>query len=93
MSGGQGPESAMEVCEDRTEILRRLERLDDRERLVISLRFGLEDGSPLTLKEIGQRIGVTREWVRKIELRAVSKLTAVTAPVGPGKISPVAPVQ
>ena len=83
--GGQGPESAMELSEDRTEILRRLERLDDRERLVISLRFGLEDGSPLTLKEIGRRIGVTREWVRKIELRAVSKLTAVTAPSAPAK--------
>ena len=80
MGLGQAPESTMEMSEDRTEILRRLDRLDERERLVISLRFGLQDGSPLTLKEIGRRIGVTREWVRKIELRAVSKLTAVTAP-------------
>ena len=80
MDRGQAPESTMEMSEDRTEILRRLDRLDERERLVISLRFGLQDGSPLTLKEIGRRIGVTREWVRKIELRAVSKLTAVTAP-------------
>jgi RNA polymerase primary sigma factor len=73
---GQAPETAMEISEDRAEILRRLDRLDERERLVISLRFGLQDESPLTLKEIGRRIGVTREWVRKIELRAVSKLTA-----------------
>jgi len=76
----QSPETAMEISEDRAEILQRLDRLDERERLVISLRFGLLDGSPLTLKEIGRRIGVTREWVRKIELRAVSKLTAVAAP-------------
>ncbi len=76
----QAPETAMEIGEDRAEVLRRLDRLDERERLVISLRFGLLDGSPLTLKEIGRRIGVTREWVRKIELRAVSKLTAVAAP-------------
>jgi RNA polymerase primary sigma factor len=76
----QSPETAMEISEDRAEILQRLDRLDERERLVISLRFGLLDGSPLTLKEIGRRIGVTREWVRKIELRAVSKLRAVAAP-------------
>ncbi len=79
MNCNHAPETAMEISEDRTEILRRLDRLDERERLVISLRFGLQDGSPLTLKEIGRRIGVTREWVRKIELRAVSKLTATTA--------------
>jgi RNA polymerase primary sigma factor len=76
----QAAETAMEISEDRTEVLRRLDRLDERERLVISLRFGLLDGSPLTLKEIGCRVGVTREWVRKIELRAMSKLTAVAAP-------------
>jgi len=80
MNCGQAPKTAMEISEDRTEILRRLGRLDERERLVISLRFGLLDGSPLTLKEIGCRVGVTREWVRKIELRAMSKLTAVAAP-------------
>ena len=51
-----------------------------RERMVLSLRYGLVGEQPLTLKEIGRRLGVTREWVRKIELRAVSKLTAVTAP-------------
>jgi len=80
MNCSQAPETAMEISEDRTEVLRRLDRLDERERLVISLRFGLQDGAPLTLKEIGRRIGVTREWVRKIEIRAVSKLTAVAAP-------------
>jgi hypothetical protein len=38
------------------------------------LRYGLEGESPLTLKEIGRRLGVTREWVRKIEVRAMRKL-------------------
>ena len=80
MNCSQAPETAMEISEDRAEVLRRLDRLDERERLVISLRFGLLDEAPLTLKEIGRRIGVTREWVRKIELRAVSKLTAAAAP-------------
>jgi RNA polymerase primary sigma factor len=51
-----------------------MERLDPRERTVLNLRYGLEGQVPLTLKEIGRRLGVTREWVRKIELRAVHKL-------------------
>jgi RNA polymerase primary sigma factor len=84
MNCGQAPETVMEMSEERAEILRRLDRLDERERLVISLRFGLLDESPLTLKEIGRRIGVTREWVRKIELRAVSKLTTAAAPPSSG---------
>jgi hypothetical protein len=51
-----------------------MERLDDRERAILALRFGLEGELPMTLKEVGRRLGVTREWVRKIELRAVRKL-------------------
>ncbi len=78
----QTPEIALELNDDRTEVLRRLDRLDERERLIVSLRFGLLDEPPLTLKEIGRRVGVTREWVRKIELRAVSKLTA-SSPLTP----------
>jgi RNA polymerase primary sigma factor len=81
IDGAAAPDSTMERSEDQTEILRRLDWLDERERLVISLRFGLIDGTPRTLKEIGRRIGVTREWVRKIELRAVSKLVATSAPL------------
>jgi len=80
MNCSQGPESLIELSDERAEILRRMDRLDERERLVLSLRYGLTGEQPLTLREIGRRIGVTREWVRKIELRAVSKLTATTAP-------------
>ncbi len=67
-------ESMMEAEEDRQMLLHRLERLDPRERTVLALRYGLEGELPLTLKEIGRRLGVTREWVRKIELRAVNRL-------------------
>lgn len=42
--------------------------------MVVCLRFGLDGDQPLTLQEVGRRLGVTREWVRKIELRAVKKL-------------------
>jgi DNA-directed RNA polymerase sigma subunit (sigma70/sigma32) len=68
------PESALEAEDEREQLMSRLDRLDERERTILSLRYGLEGAVPLTLKEIGRRLGVTREWVRKIELRAVRKL-------------------
>ena len=36
--------------------------------------YHLDGGEPLTLKEVGRRLGFNREWVRKIELRAIAKL-------------------
>jgi RNA polymerase primary sigma factor len=68
------PDAQLEADDERKDLLRRLERLDARERAILSLRFGLEGEVPLTLKEVGRRLGVTREWVRKIEIRAVRKL-------------------
>ena len=55
-------------------LMQRMQRLDERERTILNLRYGLVGDMPLTLKEIGRRLGVTREWVRKIEVRAVRKL-------------------
>ncbi len=51
-----------------------LAKLTDRERDVVRMRFGLDDGSPRTLEEVGQHFHVTRERVRQIELRALKKL-------------------
>ena len=48
--------------------------LSDRERQVLLLRFGLQDGSPRTLEEVGQIFNVTRERVRQIEAKALRKL-------------------
>jgi RNA polymerase primary sigma factor len=70
----QSPESTLDADDELKQLSRRMERLDDRERVILALRYGLEGEFPLTLKEIGRRLGVTREWVRKIELRAVRKL-------------------
>jgi RNA polymerase primary sigma factor len=77
------PEAALETRDEKAEILRRMDRLDDRERLVVTLRYGLEGEQPLTLKEIGLRIGITREWVRKLELKAVAKLLGSAGPASP----------
>ena len=51
-----------------------LQTLTDRERTIISLRFGLYDGEPQTLEDVGRIFGVTRERIRQIECRALSKL-------------------
>ena len=51
-----------------------LNSLSRRERLVLKLRYGLEDGRPRTLEEVGEKFGVTRERVRQIESKALKKL-------------------
>lgn len=48
--------------------------LNSREQAVIRMRFGLDDGKPKTLEEIGNRFSVTRERIRQIEARALHKL-------------------
>jgi RNA polymerase primary sigma factor len=67
-------EAMLEANDEWRILLDRLGRLEPRERSVLVLRYGLEGESAQTLKEIGRRLGVTREWVRKIEIRAVRKL-------------------
>jgi RNA polymerase primary sigma factor len=51
-----------------------LETLSEREKKVVQLRFGLVDGHPRTLEEVGKEFGVTRERIRQIESKTLSKL-------------------
>jgi RNA polymerase primary sigma factor len=51
-----------------------LETLSEREKKVVQLRFGLVDGHPRTLEEVGREFGVTRERIRQIESKTLSKL-------------------
>ena len=64
----------VEMDERRTKVEEVLEMLTPRERAVIRLRFGLEDGNPLTLAEVGGRLGVSRERVRQLEADGLRKL-------------------
>ena len=56
-----------------------LDGLQDRERRVLALRFGLEDGVSRTLEEVGKEFGVTRERIRQIEAKALKKLKEKSA--------------
>jgi len=56
------------------ELEQAMESLTDREKSILTLRFGLEDGSPKTLEEVGSIFKVTRERIRQIEAKALKKL-------------------
>ena len=56
------------------QLAKTLEGLAERERKVITLRFGFEDGHPRTLEEVGREFGVTRERIRQIESKTLAKL-------------------
>ena len=64
------------------EIRRLLSPLDDREREILRLRFGLDRGEPRTLEEVGEHFNLTRERIRQIEARAMSKLRHPSADTG-----------
>lgn len=64
------------TAEQSDELAMLLPALTDRESEIIKLRYGLEDGHPMTLEQIGARFNVTRERIRQIEARALAKMRA-----------------
>ncbi len=68
------PEGNVESVMLREHIDSLLDDLKDREKQVVILRFGLEDGHPRTLEEVGKEFNVTRERIRQIEAKALRKL-------------------
>lgn len=69
-----GPEKIAFENVEREKIARLLAAIDEREAEVLRLRYGLVDGNPRTLREIGERLGLTRERIRQIENEALRKL-------------------
>jgi RNA polymerase primary sigma factor len=69
-----GPDQIVLDADDRAKLERLLENIDEREANILKLRYGLSGEDPLTLKEIGVRIGLTRERVRQLEHLSLKKL-------------------
>jgi RNA polymerase primary sigma factor len=67
------------VLRARADLAGVLQDLPDRERTVVTLRFGLGSEEPMTLERIGQRLGLTRERVRQIEVGALKQLRRLLA--------------
>jgi RNA polymerase primary sigma factor len=70
----QSPEDLTSQLFLREEIESILKTLNDRERDILKMRYGLLDGSPRTLDELGRHFGLTRERIRQIEIKALRKL-------------------
>jgi RNA polymerase nonessential primary-like sigma factor len=71
---GQSPEEFAALSSLKLDLERLMSELTTQQREVLSLRFGLTDGKPLTLAKIGDRLKISRERVRQIEREALSKL-------------------
>jgi RNA polymerase primary sigma factor len=71
---GSNPEKIILQQIEHEELTELLERLSEREKLIIRIRYGLEDGEPHTLSETGEVVHVSRERVRQLEMRALKKL-------------------
>ena len=72
----KAPDEELFDAYERERIQSLLDAIDDREGTILRLRYGLEDGEPMTLQDIGERLGITRERVRQIEKAALRKLNA-----------------
>ena len=73
------PEDDLIKREANSLVTESLEFLTDQERTVVTFRFGLAGGPPLTLKEIGEKMGISRERVRQIECQAKARLRKLFA--------------
>jgi RNA polymerase primary sigma factor len=70
----KAPEAQLIESDDLDRIFGHIGALDDREATVIRMRFGLDSYDPMTLREVGENLGLTRERVRQLENQAMQKL-------------------
>ena len=75
------PEDEAAATMRREQVYKMLDTLTEREKGVLALRFGMDDGTPRTLEEVGKHFGVTRERIRQIEVKALKKLKKQAMPM------------
>ena len=75
------PEDEAAATMRREQVYKMLDTLTEREKGVLALRFGMDDGTPRTLEEVGKHFGVTRERIRQIEGKALKKLKKQPMPM------------
>jgi RNA polymerase primary sigma factor len=73
-SADRGPEEEVDIALREEALRRALERLPERDREVVKLRYGINGDEPTPLSETGRRLGISQDAVRKIERRALSEL-------------------
>jgi RNA polymerase sigma factor (sigma-70 family) len=73
-TGGVTTEDTVEHRAMVSQLHELVDRLPEREATIVRLRFGLHDGKPYTLDEIGRELGLTRERIRQLEKLALAKL-------------------
>ena len=78
-ASASSPEDDLIFRESNTLVGEAMSHLSDQERVVVGFRFGLAGGPPLTLKEIGEKMGISRERVRQIECQAKARLRKLFA--------------
>lgn len=76
------PEDALVAREERAKALRLLEEIEPREARILRLHYGLGGAEPMTLKEIGKEMNLTRERIRQIRRDALAKLCAFMGEAG-----------
>jgi RNA polymerase primary sigma factor len=78
----KGAETQLIEADDLDRIFEFLSSLEEREATVIRMRFGLDSYNPMTLREVGENLGLTRERVRQLESHALQKLMHALAETG-----------
>jgi RNA polymerase primary sigma factor len=76
------PDAMLIESDNLERIFQRLDELDEREATVIRMRFGLDPYTPMTLREVGENLGLTRERVRQLESQAILKLMTSLSETG-----------
>lgn len=76
------PEDLISILKMHDELKNALVQIGDRERMILEMRFGLSGTNPMTLQEIGNKLGLSRERVRQLEERAILRLRRIAASMG-----------